>query len=146
MIKLVRQFLFPLSLVAVAVLYGCSTTLRAVVTDNAGQRREISHVTTDRGSVIEVLDGPAFRKIPLKQIQNLLIRNSATASRDGELYYATEIWLTDSTKVLSYLMPNGQRTEAYVNVTASVVGKTPAGTFSIPLKDVRQLKISKGKN
>jgi hypothetical protein len=145
-IKLVRQFLLLLLLVVATVLSGCSTSLKAVVTDNAGQRREISHVSTDRGSVIEVLDGPAYRKIPLNKIQNLLIRNSATASRDGELYYATEVWLTDSTKVLSYLMPNGQRTEAYVNVTGSVVGKTPAGSFAIPFKDVRQLKISSGKN
>ncbi|MBL8028533.1 MAG: hypothetical protein JNL74_19065 [Fibrobacteres bacterium] len=140
-----RKAAILVSVLSSLFLVACSAPLRAVITDFQGQRREVVGITTDRGGVIEVLDGPAYRKIPINKIQNLLVKNNGTASRDGELYYSAEVWLTDSTKVLSYLMPNGQRTEAYINVTSNIIGKTDAGTFAIPMKDVRQVRISKGK-
>jgi len=141
-----RRSVVVIAFMLILLSVGCSGTLKAVVTDYQGQRREVSEITTDRGSIIEVLDGPAYRRIPISKIQNLLVKNNATASREGELYYAAEVWFTDSTKALSYLMPNGQRTEAYINVSSNLIGKTPSGSFSIPMKDVRQVRISKGKN
>jgi hypothetical protein len=144
----IPAFRSPVSAILIILLTAVcwSESLVAIVTDHLGQRREICAVTTNKGNFLEVLDGPAYRKIPIAKVHNMLIRNNATASRDGELYYTAELWLTDSTKILSYLLPNGQRTEAFVNITPMLKGKTAAGSYEIPLKDVRQLRfVKKGK-
>ncbi len=137
--------LLPIIFALCFCILGCAPRFIATVTDSSGQRRELGAVTTDKGGVIEVLDGPALRHINLKNIQTVLIKNTSTASHNGELYYAAELWLTDSTKILSYLLPNGKRTEAYVNVSRTLIGKTAAGRYEIPFKDVRQIRFSKVK-
>lgn len=123
----------------------CSPKLTAVVTDRSGQHREIANVTTNRGKKLEILDGQAFRAIPLSSIQTLLIAPTPTHSRSGELYYSAELWLTDSSKILSYQLSDGTYTEAFVNITPTLLGRTSGGSYEMPLKDIRQIRIQQVK-
>jgi len=119
---------------------GCSHT-KAVIFDANGLEKEVVDVTTSRGKSIEVLDGLAFRTIPLKRINDLNISSRETKSHDGELYYLAEIWLTDGSKVQTYLLPDGRRSGAYVNVNTLLLAKTPNGAYQIQIKDVKKVQF-----
>lgn len=125
-----------------ALLLGCaSSNLRGVVFDANGLQKEVYRVTTNKGAFIELLDGLAIRRIPLDKISVIMISPKEATSFKGELYYLTEIWLTDGNKIQSYVLPDGRRSGAYINVNSLLIAKTTSGSFSIKFKDVKQVKF-----
>jgi hypothetical protein len=120
-------------------LSGCSAPLHAVIFDLNGLQKEVVGVRTDRGDFIEIMDGLAFRKIRLNKISRLYISPRETMSRDGYLYYQTELWLNDGTKSLAYILPDGKRSSSYVNINTSLLATSSGGPYAIKLKDVKEV-------
>lgn len=131
---------FILLAVFIFLINSCSVT-KAVVVDLNGLEKEVYSITTDKGEIIEVLDGRAFRRISLDQISVIKISPKQTKSFKGNLYYLTEIWLIDGSKIQSYVLPDGKLTGAYINVHTNIMAKTKNGTFEIPAKEVKQIKF-----
>jgi len=124
-----------------AISIGCAGSLRAVIFDANGLKKEVYNITTDKGGIIEVLDGLAVRRLNLKKVSVIKISPKETKSYKGELYYLTEIWLTDGNKIQSYVLPDGRRSGSYINVNSSIIAKTDNGTYTIKIKDIRQVKF-----
>ncbi|MFH0921039.1 MAG: hypothetical protein V1913_11840 [Fibrobacterota bacterium] len=133
-----------LLLLPLFLLVGCAASnLRGVVFDANGLQKEVSRITTNKGAYIELLDGLAVRRILLSKISVLMISPKEATSFKGELYYLTEIWLTDGNKIQSYVLPDGRRSGAYVNVNSVLTASTSSGPFNIKLKDVKQVKFTR---
>ncbi len=133
---LAALFLFP-----VFILFGCSAPIKAIVYDLNGLQKEVSGVSTDQGNYIEVLDGLAFRRIKLNNVSAIFISPGETLSFDGHLYYQTEMWLTDGTKILAYVLPDGKRSSSYVNVNTTIIAKSGGDPYVIKLKDVKEIRF-----
>jgi len=141
-VNLLRQGLLPA--IAALLLSACvSSSLRGVIFDANGLQKEVYRISTNKGPFIELLDGLAIRRIPLDKISVLMISPKEATSFKGELYYLTEIWLADGNKIQSYVLPDGRRSGAYINVNSVLVAKTPSGSFDIKLKDVKQIKFNR---
>jgi hypothetical protein len=120
---------------------GCVSSLKAVVYDANGLQKEVYRLTTNKGGYIEILDGLAVRKIRLNKISLLTISPKEATSFNGELYYLTEIWLSDGNKIQSYLLPDGRRSGAYVNINSLLMARTTSGDYSIKFKDIKQVRF-----
>ena len=130
-----------LSVALFACLLSCSGSLRAIVIDSNGLAKEVTHITTDKGQVMEVLDGLAVRAIKLDRISIINISSKETKSHKGSLYFLSEIWMVDGSKIQTYLLPDGRRSGAYINVHSVLKARTPSGTYSIKIKDIKQIKF-----
>jgi hypothetical protein len=131
----------PLLLLPLLLCSGCAAPIKAVVYDVNGLQKEVTDVMTDQGDFIEVMDGLAFRKIKLRKISAIFISPGETLSRDGHLYYQTEMWLVDGTKILVYILPDGKRSSSYVNVNTAIVAKANGDPYTIKLKDVKEIRF-----
>lgn len=124
-----------------AFFFSCSAPIKAIIYDQNGLQKEVSNVHTDQGDYIEVLDGLAFRRIKLANISAIFISPGETLSRDGHLYFQTEMWLADGTKILAYVLPDGKRSSSYININTTLLAKTGTDLFSIKLKDVKEIRF-----
>ena len=134
-------FAAALSLFILFFNSGCAAPIKAVIYDINGLQKEVSGVMTDQGDYIEVMDGLAFRKIKLRKISAIFISPGETLSRDGHLYYQTEMWLVDGTKILVYILPDGKRSSSYVNVNTAIVATANGDPYTIKLKDVKEIRF-----
>jgi hypothetical protein len=124
-----------------SVFLGCSSSLKAVVSDANGLHREVDHVRLDIGRCVQVLDGLADRQVPLKKISVIRISPEQTETHKDRLYYGAEIWLLDGNKIQPYATSGGRESGAFINVNCTLLGRIDRAPWSIRLTDVRQIKF-----
>ncbi|OGS36056.1 MAG: hypothetical protein A2293_05985 [Elusimicrobia bacterium RIFOXYB2_FULL_49_7] len=120
---------------------GCSSSLKAVITDVNGLQNELEKVSLVRGNRLDVREGPALRRIPLKKVNLVRIFAEETATFQDQLYYQVEVWFLDGSKIQSYAMPNGLASNSYVRIDNFLSGVNNRIPYRIPLKDIRQIRF-----
>ena len=122
-------------------LTGCSSILKAVITDVNGLQNEIEKVKLQNSRQLEIHDGPALRHIPLKKINLLRIFAEETTVFQDQLYYQVEVWFLDGSKIQSYAMPNGLMSKSFIRLDDGLSGMINRTPYQIPLKDIRQVRF-----
>jgi hypothetical protein len=114
--------------------------LKAIIIDNSSLQTPVENVTLLQGkNSFYLLEGEAERTIPLKRVNWVKISPKEMQSKNGKTYFLSEMELKDGTKVMSYRLKDGRKSQAFICVDDTVVAKTQNGTLRLDLSKVSKI-------
>ncbi len=127
------------AVLGLGLLAGCGG-LKAVAVDSSSLQTALGKIRlANGGHQVLVLEGESERWIPLKRINWIKISAREMRNRNGRTFYLTEIELRDGSKLMSYRLKDGRRSQVFIWVEDSIMAQTPNGPVQLELSKVSKL-------
>jgi len=114
------------------LLLSCSTAFN--LTDRSGSVFVIENPELETKGNLEYKAGDAVRELAIKDIVSLSIPNAEPKIFDGKVFYPATLRLEDTVSVPA---------QGFICVEGTIKAKNAGGKFSIPLANVKELKLQK---
>ncbi|MDR1830068.1 MAG: hypothetical protein LBQ76_04780 [Candidatus Fibromonas sp.] len=114
------------------LLLSCSTAFN--LTDRSGSVFVIENPELETKGNLEYKAGDAVRELAIKDIVSLSVPNAEPKIFDGKVFYPATLRLEDTVSVPA---------QGFICVEGTIKAKNAGGKFSIPLANVKELKLQK---
>jgi len=126
------MFRFFILALVFLLLLSCSTAFN--LTDRSGSVFVIENPELETKGNLEYKAGDAVRELAIKDIVSLSIPNAEPKIFDGKVFYPATLKLEDTVSVPA---------QGFICVEGTIKAKNAGGKFSIPLANVKELKLQK---
>lgn len=120
-------------------LYSCSGS-KAILVDASSLQTPVQKIHLLSGHKrLHILEGEGERTIPLKHVAWIKISPKSVRNKDGKTFFLMEAELRDGTKIMSYRLKDGRRSQAFVCVDDTLLAQTANGPISIKLSEISKI-------
>lgn len=130
----------PFCMLAVSIFLGGCGGLKAVVIDSSSLQTPVFYFQLEKNdNRLVFLEGHSHRAVEVKKINWIKISPRDVKNLDGKTYYLSEAELKDGSKIMSYRLKDGRKSQAFVCVDDMIMAKTRSGPYRLKLSDATKI-------